>query len=393
MKILVLNSGSSSIKFQLFNSDDFSVLAVGLLEKIGEEQSVAKIEYGSAKQKLEQKIANHQEGLALINKMFIDYGVLQDLNEIGGVGHRVVHGGERFTSAVIITDEIIEIIKELCILAPLHNPANLQGIVESKKTSPNAKQVAVFDTAFHHTIPPHAYMYGLPYEMYEKHKIRRYGFHGTSHYYVAKKAAEFLNKPLNQTSLVTLHLGNGASVCAIENGKSIDTSMGFTPLEGVMMGTRCGDIDPAIIPYLQEQFGYTAKDIDSMLNKQSGLKGVCGHNDLREVLELADGGDTKAALALEMFCYKIHKYLGAYLSILKDVDAIVFTGGIGEHSAIVRKKVCAGLERMGIAIDEKLNDSDISTAHTLNKSKSAIKILEIPTNEELEIAMQTKALI
>ena len=393
MKILVLNSGSSSIKFQLFNSDDFSVLAVGLLEKIGEEQSVAKIEYGSAKQKLEQKIANHQEGLALINKMFIDYGVLQDLNEIGGVGHRVVHGGERFTSAVIITDEIIEIIKELCIFAPLHNPANLQGIVESKKTSPNAKQVAVFDTAFHHTIPPHAYMYGLPYEMYEKHKIRRYGFHGTSHYYVAKKAAEFLNKPLNQTSLVTLHLGNGASVCAIENGKSIDTSMGFTPLEGVMMGTRCGDIDPAIIPYLQEQFGYTAKDIDSMLNKQSGLKGVCGHNDLREVLELADGGDTKAALALEMFCYKIHKYLGAYLSILKDVDAIVFTGGIGEHSAIVRKKVCAGLERMGIAIDEKLNDSDISTAHTLNKSKSAIKILEIPTNEELEIAMQTKALI
>jgi acetate kinase len=417
MKILVLNSGSSSIKFQLFNGDDFSVLAAGLVEKIGEPIGVAKITFGDSKEVIEQNIPDHKAGLDIVNDSFIKHGIIKDLNEITGVGHRVVQGGGYFSKAAIVNDEVQGIIKDLCELAPLHNPAALQGVIEAKKASPSATQVAVFDTAFHQTMPDYAYMYALPYEMYEQHKIRRYGAHGTSHLYVGKQLAKVIDKPFKETSLVTLHLGNGASLCAIKNGESVDTSMGFTPLEGVMMGTRTGDMDPAVVCYMQNKFGYTPKEMDTLMNKQSGLKGVCGHNDLREVLGLIEKGDKKAELALEMFCYRIRKYLCTYRGILGKIDAIVFTGGIGENAAIVRQKVCEGLEDIGLEIDSKINGEKIHYsgqtvrrsyksdggdeiieeeelhAHVISKTSSPIKIYVIPTNEELEIAKQTKALL
>lgn len=417
MKILVLNSGSSSIKFQLFNGDDFSVLAAGLVEKIGEAIGVAKITFGEQKEVIEQNIPDHKAGLDIVNASFIKHGIIKDLNEIAGVGHRVVQGGRHFSKAAVVNDEVQGIIKDLCELAPLHNPAALQGIIESKIASPSATQVAVFDTAFHQSMPDYAFMYALPYEMYEKHNIRKYGAHGTSHFYVGKQASSALNKPFYSTTVVTLHLGNGASLCAIKDGKSVDTTMGLTPLEGVMMGTRTGDMDPAVVCYMQNKFGYTPKEMDTLMNKQSGLKGVCGHNDLREVLELIEKGDKKAELALEMFCYRIRKYLCTYRGVLGKVDAIVFTGGIGENAAIVRQKVCEGLQDIGIDIDteenaKKINysahlvrrsfgeengveiiEEDMLRAHTISKPSSQIKIFVIPTNEELEIAKQTKALI
>jgi acetate kinase len=335
MKIAVINSGSSSLKFKLFDMSTNEVLKSILIERIGEENSTIK---------------THHDAL---ESMEIDFTTLD------AIGHRVVHGGESLTSSVIINDEVIKIIKDLIPLAPLHNRANLEGVVVARLKAPNTPQIAVFDTAFHSSMPKEAYLYALPYEMYEKHNIRRYGFHGTSHSFITKAAAKELNKSVQEVNLITLHLGNGASVCAIKNGKSVDTSMGFTPLEGLMMGSRSGDIDPAIVLYLQRELGLSVEEVDATLNKKSGLIGVCGDNDVRNIIK---SGDEKAKLALDMMIRRIQKYIGAYLTLLPSVDAIAFSGGIGENSSYVRERV------LDVAIFKE------------------IKVLVIKTNEELEIA-------
>lgn len=394
MKILVLNSGSSSIKYQLFNMSDKSVLAAGLLEQIGESES--RLTHNSrnvkgAMTKIVKTLAveHHEEGFRLIGAVLNESGAMQDSAELFGIGHRVVHGGEKFREPTIINPEIIDTIRRLIPLAPLHNPANLLGIEVAMQAAPLVPQVAVFDTAFHQTIPSVAFHYALPRHLYENHHVRRYGFHGTSHFYVAKQAALHLNRSLDTLNLITLHLGNGASVTAIENGQSIDTSMGMTPLEGLIMGTRSGDIDPAIIFYLGSHAGYILDEIESLLNKQSGLKGVCGINDMREISQLAGKGDKAAELAIEMYCYRIKKYIGAYYAALGRVDALVFTGGIGENAADIRSRCCAGLSRLAIELDDTENCCQTSRILEIQSSKTPMKILVIPTNEELEIAEQT----
>ncbi len=400
MKVLVLNSGSSSIKFQLFIVEQSKPLIGGLVEQIGQEHSHIKYKYFCEEDGSEHSeevfcdIKSHKEGLLAVSDILAKSGIVQSFSELDGIGHRVVHGGEKFSNPVIIDDKVIATIKKLSILAPLHNPANLSGIEVALEHSPNVPQVAVFDTAYHQTIPQYAYMYALPYELYEKYNIRRYGFHGTSHYFVANEYAKKVGKRLEECNLITLHLGNGASVAAIKEGKSIDTSMGFTPLEGLMMGTRSGDMDPAIINYLHGVAGMDFDQVDAMLNKESGLKGVCGNNDLREVIEHAQSGDARAKLALDMFCYRIKKYIGAYCAAIGKVESIVFTGGIGENSALVREKVCEGLEAgFGIEIDENENRNDEKGEREINSKSSRIKVYVIPTNEELEIALQTRELI
>lgn len=359
MKIAVINSGSSSIKFQLFNMPSGEVLAQVLVEKIGEFSSRTTLKYDEHKLVITSVIKNHHDGLENIISMLSEHDILQDFASLDAVGHRVVHGGEEFKSATLINDRVIKTIEELISLAPLHNPANLEGILVARKKAPFVPQIAVFDTAFHSHMPQEAYLYALPYEMYEKHKIRRYGFHGTSHAFVLKQAAIELQKNVSKLNIITLHLGNGASACAIENGISIDTSMGFTPLEGLVMGSRSGDVDPAIIFYMQRELGLSVDEVDAMLNKKSGLLGICGNNDVRSIIE-ADG--EKSKLALDMMIRRIKKYIGAYMAVLGRVDAIVFTGGIGENSAYVRDAV----------LD--------------NSFTKGIKILVIKTDEELEIA-------
>jgi len=394
MKVLVINSGSSSIKYQLFDMLNKTVLAKGLLEQIGEPQS--KLTHhtrtaGGAWDEIlrTQKVTGHQEGFALIGAVLNESGAVRDTGELFGIGHRVVHGGEKFREPTVINAEVMATIRELIPLAPLHNPANLLGIEVALESAPEVPQVAVFDTAFHQSLPPYAFRYALPQDWYERHRIRRYGFHGTSHGYVAGQAAAHLNKPLASVNLITLHLGNGASVAAIKNGKSVDTSMGLTPLEGLIMGTRSGDIDPAIIFYLVRKADLSHDEIESLLNKHSGLKGVCGVNDMREITQLADKGDEPARLAIEMYCYRIKKYIGAYYAVLGDVDALVFTAGIGENAAGIRLQSCEGLAHLGIEIDEKKNEFNISGIFEIQSDASAIKILVIPTDEELEIAEQT----
>jgi len=347
MKLLVLNSGSSSLKFKLFEMESLEVLASGIIEEIKE--------------------SGYLKAILEVERVLEQFGI-NSLEELGGIGHRVVHGGEEFTKSVIIEEHTIETIRELIPLAPLHNPANLQGILEVQRVAPKAKQVAVFDTAFHQTMPQEAFMYALPYEFYEKHKIRRYGFHGTSHFYVAKEAAKLLGKKLEECNLITIHLGNGDSICAIKNGKSIDTSMGFTPLEGLMMGTRCGDLDPAIVLYLERLSHYTTEELDIILNKKSGLFGICGQSDMRTIDQMAKDGDEKALLAHKMFAYHIKKYIGSYSAILGKVDAIVFTGGIGENDEAMRNLILQDLH-------------------------FEAKVLVIKTDEEKEIAQQSKALL
>jgi len=395
MKILVLNSGSSSIKFQLFDMARENTLASGLIEQIGEPSGRAKLKTDADTLEENRPIADHKEALALASDMLARSGVLSDFAELNAIGHRVVHGGEKFRDAAVIDDAVIEAIERVTPLAPLHNPANLSGIKVARQKAPSVPQVAVFDTAFHQSIPDYAYMYALPYELYEKHGVRRYGFHGTSHYFVAKEASRYLNKPLEHLNLITLHLGNGASLCAIENGKSVDTSMGMTPLEGVIMGTRSGDLDPEIIFFLAKQTGKSFDDIDKMLNKQSGLKGICGANDVREIIERANAGDDRAQLALAMFSYRIKKYIGSYAAILGRVDAVVFTGGIGEHSSLLREMtMCGRLEQsLGMKVDLEKDHWDKHEPWDASTSDSKIKMLIIPTNEELEIATQTKRLI
>jgi len=398
VKILVLNAGSSSIKYQLFEMKDNSVLASGLIEKIGEDDSLAKIKYvdeNGAEHKNERQgsIKNHDAALGIMSNLLIESGVIADLNELEGIGHRVVQGGSLFLKPTLVNRNVIDGIEKLIPLAPLHNPGHLAGMKVSLEQSPSVPQVAVFDTAFHATLPEYAYLYALPYKLYKEANVRRYGFHGTSHHFIVKEAAKYLHKPLNELNAITLHLGNGASMCAVKNGQSIDTTMGLTPLEGLVMGTRSGDIDPAILFYLARTQGYTIDDLDKLLNKESGLKGICGNNDMREIGKMAQEGDEKAKLALEMFNYRIKKYIGAYSAVLGRVDCIIFTCCIGENDSDVRLGSCKDLLNLGIEIDEVVNNQRCSAITQISTANSPVKVLVIPTNEELEIALQTKEVI
>ena len=389
MKVLVVNCGSSSIKYQLLEMPEAMVLAKGLLEKIGEKNSNLKQAYSGKEIEIKRDIANHDAGMRLILEVLTDKktGVLKDIKEIKAVGHRVVHGGEYFKESAIIDEKVIKIIEDYADLAPLHNPPNLIGIKAASSSLPHAPQIAAFDTAFHQTIPPTAFLYAIPYELYEKYRIRRYGFHGTSHRYVARRLAELENKGKYDLNIITCHLGNGCSITAIKKGKSIDTSMGLTPLEGVVMGTRSGDIDPAIIFYLAERRGMKIEEINKLLNKKSGLLGISGiSNDMREIREAHKKGDKKASLALEIFCYRIKKYIGAYYASLGHVDAIVFTGGIGENAADIRWNILAGLEELGIIMDKARNEKAIRTEAIISGANSRVKVWVIPTNEEARIA-------
>jgi acetate kinase len=391
MKILVLNAGSSSLKCRYFEAGKTIVHAE--IERIGEAESEARFHYRHHTITRQALIANHHDALMLLVTLFAHSDTLKDFTQLDAVGHRVVHGGEAFQAPVRITPEVVNTIETLIPLAPLHNPANLEAIRAFASAYPAIPQVAVFDTAFHQSMPPHAYHYAIPLSLKERYHIRRYGFHGTSHSYVAKEAAAFLKKPLSDLNLITLHLGNGASAAAIAHGKSIDTSMGMTPLEGLVMGTRSGDIDAGILTFLARE-GYSTDAIDTLLNKESGLKGICGENDMRTVLEKAENGDTQAALALDLFCYRIVKYVGAYGAVLGSIDAVVFTGGIGEHAAPVREKICNTLEAFtGIQIDREKNAKTSHAARAIHTSSSRAALLVIPTDEELEIARQTEILI
>jgi acetate kinase len=393
MKILVLNCGSSSIKYKLFRSEDWQALAAGSVSRIGESVGALSCRWTDASGVEHRRddslaIPSHRDGIEQIIARLRESGTLANLTELGAIGHRVVHGGEVFHSPTIIDDEVISVIEAMIPLAPLHNPAHLTGIAVARELCPDVPSVSVFDTAFHLTMPRTAYRYALPEYLYKEHRVRRYGFHGTSHQYVAKRAAEMLDKPLLESNLITLHLGNGASATAIRNGHSVDTSMGFTPLEGLVMGTRSGDLDPAILFYLNKALGLTNETLDQLLNRQSGLVGLCGVNDMREIHRLAEAGEERAELAIGVFCHRLVKYLGAYYAVLGRVDAIVFTGGIGENDAAIRARTCAGLERLGIQLDSAANLASVAGERTISASDSLVKVFVIPTDEELEIAQQ-----
>jgi acetate kinase len=391
MIVLVVNCGSSSIKYQLFDMPEQRVIAKGLVERIGEEGSALVYEHDGAKNKLEQPIPDHDAGVELILKALVssDGGVIKDITEIKAVGHRVVHGGEAFTGSVLINDEVIASIEKVADLAPLHNPPNLTGIRAAQHAMPSVPQIACFDTAFHNTIPQVAYMYALPYELYEKFGIRRYGFHGTSHRWVARRAAEMLGKHKYEINCITCHLGNGSSIAAVRDGKSVDTSMGLTPLEGVVMGTRSGDIDPAILFYLADK-GYSVADLNKLCNKQSGVLGLSGSsNDMRTLGEKAKAGDDRAKLALDVFAYRIKKYIGTYTAVLGKLDAVVFTGGIGENAADIRAAICDNLDQIGIELAPGLNQGAGGGEVKISSDNSRVAVLVIPTNEEAAIAVDT----
>ena len=395
--ILVINSGSSSIKYRFFEVGTYSVIATGLIEKIGEAESRLRHSWLNKENRYEeitetQNVPDHSKGFDWI----VDVTVRTSSGgerELFGIGHRVVHGGEVFREPTLIDDRVITAIKKMIPLAPLHNPVNLTGIEVAFERRPDVPQVAVFDTAFHQSMPPSAFHYALPKELYTEHHVRRYGFHGTSHHYVAKRAAEHLDRPLDTVNLITLHLGNGASAAAVRKGKSVDTSMGMTPMEGLVMGTRCGDIDPAIHFYLGRETGMTNEELEKMFNQESGLKGICGVNDMREIIRLACSGDEHAQLAIDIYCYRIRKYIGAYSAVLGQVDAMVFTGGIGENAALIRKHCCEDLDRLGIVLDDWKNDDCSGELSEIQGEKSPVRILVIPTDEELEIAHQACELI
>jgi len=398
MKILVLNSGSSSLKFQLFDLPGLTVSASGLIEQIGSALSAAQLTHVESpgiekKLKRDEFIADHRQAIMVMREMLRESGSLTDIDELAGIGHRVVHGGEAFQQPVRIDKTVIAAIEDLIPLAPLHNPANLMGIKVAMEHVAGIPQVAVFDTAFHQSIPAHAYLYALPYKLYEEKKVRRYGFHGTSHSYVAQQAALYLDRPSEALNIITLHLGNGASAAAIQGGKCIDTSMGLTPLEGLVMGTRSGDLDPAILFYLARENNVGIDALDALLNKESGLKGICGESDMRTISEAAEQGDHQAKLALNMFCYRIKKYIGAYMAALGGVDCIVFTGGIGENSAVVRQVCCQGMEGLGLGLDQEKNLIRQKGVLEIQAADSRVRLLVIPTDEEYEIANQTLQVI
>jgi acetate kinase len=405
MKVLVINAGSSSVKYYLYKMwhghparvhglegrATAKVLARGIVEKIGEETSTLSHFYYSKAHTITTKVEDVKKAMELILQTLADkeVGVVRQISDIGAVGHRVVHGGEEFTGSVIIDEKVIASIKKFADLAPLHNPPNLDGILAAQHHLPDVKQIACFDTAFHATIPKVAYMYALPYELYEKYGIRRYGFHGISHRYVARRAAAIMGKGKYDINAITCHLGNGCSVTAVKEGKSIDTSMGLTPLEGVPMGTRSGDLDPAILFYLEDK-GYGVNELNTLCNKQSGLLGLSGiSNDMRNIEESAHKGDERAKLAIDVFCYRIKKYVGAYAAILNTVDAVVFTGGIGENSVFMREKICKEIIQIGVKLDLEANKEAIAKEAEINTKDSQVKVFVIPTNEQVAIAHDT----
>ena len=392
MKIFVVNCGSSSIKYQLIDMKDESVIAKGLVERIGIEGSVlTHTPAGKDKVRLESAIPDHVDGIKKVLAALVDpnYGVIKSMDEIDAVGHRVVHGGEIFNESVVITDEVLKQIEDLSDMAPLHQPANVSGIRACQKLMPNTPQVAVFDTAFHQTMPPVAYMFGVKYEEYKEFGIRKYGFHGTSHKYVSGVAAAMLGKDIKDTKIITCHLGNGSSITAIDGGKSVDTSMGFTPLDGVLMGTRTGSIDPAVVPVLMQKKGLDAAGVDKYMNKECGVLGVSGvSSDFRDLEDAAAKGNERAQLALNMFCYQVKRYIGAYAAAMGGVDAIVFTAGVGENDIHTRQQVCAGLEFLGVELDADRNNVR-GKATEISAADSKVKVFLIPTNEELAIAQDT----
>jgi acetate kinase len=396
MKVLVINSGSSSIKYQLLNMDNENVLAKGLVERIGIDGSRIVHKVNGEKNIIEDDIPNHEKGLKMVLDLLVssDHGVLESLEEIDAVGHRVVHGGERFASSVRINKEVLDTIELMSFLAPLHNPANVMGIKASMELLPNADQVAVFDTSFHQTMPQTSYLYAIPYEYYEKYKIRRYGFHGTSHRYVAKRAAEVLGKKPEDLKIITCHIGNGASVAAVKNGKSIDTSMGFTPLEGLAMGTRSGDLDPAIIEFICKEEEITPKEMLNILNKKSGMLGITKkYSDMRDIEDNAIEGEKVSRMAFDIYEYRIAKYIGAYAAAMNGVDAIVFTAGVGENSPIMREEIAEKyLGYLGVKIDKEINDFK-GEEKIVSTEDSKVKLMVVPTNEELMIARDTKEIV
>ena len=396
MKILVINCGSSSLKYQLFDMRDESVLAKGLVERIGIEGARIKHTKTGMETVIKNKdIPNHKVAFKAVEEALLDreHGVLGSLDELAAVGHRVVHAGEKYAGSVMITQDVIDALEECVPLAPLHNPANLMGIYAVTEALPRVPQVGVFDTAFHQTMPGCAFMYGVPYHYYEKYKVRRYGFHGTSHFYVSQRAAEILGKPVESLRIVTCHMGNGSSITAVKGGKSVDTSMGFSPLPGVIMGTRSGDVDPLLVSFLAEQEGIDNKAMSHVLNKESGLLGISGvSSDLRDVEEAADNGNQRARLAEEMLYYGVKKYIGSYAAAMGGIDALVFTAGIGENSARAREGICAGLEFLGIRIDKEKNKVR-GKERIVSPDDGKVAVLVVPTDEELVIARDTKRLI
>lgn len=394
MKILVLNCGSSSLKYQLFDMETETVLAKGLCERIGLDGSLLS-HAGRGEYKTQTPMKDHADAIELVTAALSDknYGVINDIHEIKAVGHRVVHGGEAFTGSVIIDESVKNAINECAEIAPLHNPPNLTGILACERLMGHIPQIAVFDTAFHQSMPKRAYLYALPYEYYENLKVRKYGFHGTSHKYVSQRAAALLNRPLDELKIITCHLGNGSSVCAVLNGRSVDTSMGFTPLEGLCMGTRSGDLDPAVVSYLCEKEGLTAKEAENVLNKKSGVLGISGvSSDFRDIEKAADGGNERAKAALEIFYYRVAKYIGSYAAALNGADAVVFTAGLGENSSAARKAVCAYLGFLGLTVDDAKN-AQRGVETFISTDGSATAALVIPTNEELMIAREARGLL
>jgi len=394
MKILVLNCGSSSLKYQLFDMADKSVMAKGLVQRIGIAGSNIVHRKGDdgPKVTINTEILDHKDGIRKVFDLLVsaDNGVVKSLNEIEAVGHRVVHGGDKFANSVLLTEDVLQAVRDCIVFAPLHNPPNLGGIEACERVFPGVPNIAVFDTAFHHSMPPASYLYAIPYEYYEKYGVRKYGFHGTSHKFVAQATAKFLGKPLSDLKLITCHLGNGASIAAVERGKSIDTSMGMTPLNGLVMGTRCGDIDPAVVLYLVRQ-GMKADDIDKLLNKKSGLLGVAGigSSDMRDIITAAEHGNDQAKRALWMFVHRLVSYIGSYHTILGGANAVVFTGGIGENSAYIRARVIAKLACIGCYLDDAVNHEVVARPAIVSTKESTLLAVVMPTNEELMIARET----
>ncbi|MDR2911011.1 MAG: acetate kinase [Bacteroidales bacterium] len=397
MKTLVLNCGSSSIKYKLFDMESGEVMAQGGIERIGLPGTFLKlIDSNDEKITIEKNITGHEDGIAFILNVLTDkkYGCLETYSEIEAVGHRVVHGGEKFASSVLIDDEVIANVRECSKLAPLHNPANLEGIYAMQKILPNVPQVAVFDTAFHQTIPDYAYIYGLPYDLYKKYGVRRYGFHGTSHRYVSYRACEILGVPYNQQRIITAHIGNGGSITAIKNGKSLDTSMGLTPVEGLLMGTRCGDVDPGILTFIMNKEGLNASQLSDLINKNSGVLGISGvSSDMRELEAAVKEGNTRAMLAMNVYFYRIKKYIGSYAAAMGGVDIIVFTGGVGENQCTMREAVCQNMEYMGICIDDSKNNGMRGKEMVISTPDSKVTVIVVPTNEEYVIASDTQAIL
>ena len=396
MKILVLNCGSSSIKYALYNMDDKSVMTSGGAERVGLDGAFVKVKLANGEKKqIMHDIPEHTEGVKFIFSLLTDpeIGVIKSLDEINAVGHRMVHGGEKFTESVVITPEVIKAFEAVSDLAPLHNPANMKGVNAVSELMPGLPQVGVFDTAFHQTMPAKAYMYAVPYELYEKYGVRRYGFHGTSHRYVSKRACEFLGIPQQGCKMITAHIGNGGSLAAVVDGKCVDTTMGLTPLEGVMMGTRSGDIDGGAVTFIQKKLNLDADGVRNLLNKKSGVQGLCGYSDMRDVESAAKSGDKKAEVAQASYFYRIKKYIGAYAAAMGGCDVLVFTAGVGENQTGMREAACEGLEFMGIKIDKAVNATVRGKEAVISTPDSKVKVVVIPTDEELMIASDTMALV